>query len=169
MTFRTLKINLKALCYFVLFTTTYSRIFTSWTVRFRYRASNNRCIKNILHLCAVPTSQIILSIRRTGQRCLAKLNFVDKIVLDGFFEPLSIPIFLCDIAQGSANFQCFTMHKWWRGEDSNLRRLSQQIYSLPPLAAREPLRKKSNARLSINCVATSIIYNNQSCSLYILL
>ena len=28
----------------------------------------------------------------------------------------------------------------WRGEDSNLRRLSQQIYSLPPLAAREPLR-----------------------------
>ncbi len=28
---------------------------------------------------------------------------------------------------------------WWRGEDSNLRRLSQQIYSLPPLAAREPL------------------------------
>ena len=30
---------------------------------------------------------------------------------------------------------------WWRGEDSNLRRLSQQIYSLPPLAAREPLPK----------------------------
>ena len=30
---------------------------------------------------------------------------------------------------------------WWRGEDSNLRRLSQQIYSLPPLTAREPLRK----------------------------
>ena len=30
--------------------------------------------------------------------------------------------------------------KWWRGKDSNLRRLSQQIYSLPPLAAREPLQ-----------------------------
>jgi hypothetical protein len=29
---------------------------------------------------------------------------------------------------------------WWREEDSNLRRLSQQIYSLPPLAARESLR-----------------------------
>ncbi len=28
----------------------------------------------------------------------------------------------------------------WRGEDSNLRRLSRQIYSLFPLAAREPLR-----------------------------
>src|SRR3989304_9607525 len=27
---------------------------------------------------------------------------------------------------------------WWRGEDSNLRRLSRQIYSLFPLAAREP-------------------------------
>ena len=31
---------------------------------------------------------------------------------------------------------------WWRGEDSNLRRLSQQIYSLPPLTAREPLREQ---------------------------
>ena len=29
---------------------------------------------------------------------------------------------------------------WWRGEDSNLRRHRQQIYSLSPLAAREPLR-----------------------------
>ncbi len=29
---------------------------------------------------------------------------------------------------------------WWRGEDSNLRRLSRQIYSLIPLAAREPLQ-----------------------------
>ncbi len=30
--------------------------------------------------------------------------------------------------------------EWWRGEDSNLRRLSRQIYSLIPLAAREPLQ-----------------------------
>ncbi len=29
------------------------------------------------------------------------------------------------------------MKKWW-GEDSNLRRLRRQIYSLFPLAAREP-------------------------------
>ena len=28
--------------------------------------------------------------------------------------------------------------KWWWGMDSNHRRRSQQIYSLPPLAAREP-------------------------------
>jgi hypothetical protein len=28
---------------------------------------------------------------------------------------------------------------WWRGEDLNLRSLRQQIYSLPPLATREPL------------------------------
>ena len=28
--------------------------------------------------------------------------------------------------------------RWWSGEDSNLRRLSHQIYSLTPLAAREP-------------------------------
>gem|GEM_PF-3111033 len=32
---------------------------------------------------------------------------------------------------------------WWRREDSNLRRLSQQIYSLPPLTARELLRDTS--------------------------
>gem|GEM_PF-597349 len=34
-------------------------------------------------------------------------------------------------------------HTWWRGEDSNLRRLSRQIYSLLPLATREPLRASS--------------------------
>ena len=28
---------------------------------------------------------------------------------------------------------------WWREKDSNLRSRRQQIYSLPPLAAREPL------------------------------
>ena len=33
--------------------------------------------------------------------------------------------------------------KWWRGEDSNLRRRSRQIYSLIPLATREPLREQA--------------------------
>ena len=32
--------------------------------------------------------------------------------------------------------------KWWRGVDSNHRRQSRQIYSLFPLAAREPLPEK---------------------------
>ena len=32
---------------------------------------------------------------------------------------------------------------WWRGKDSNLRRLSRQIYSLLPLTAREPLRERA--------------------------
>lgn len=32
---------------------------------------------------------------------------------------------------------------WWRGEDSNLRRLSRQIYSLIPLATREPLQARA--------------------------
>ena len=35
-----------------------------------------------------------------------------------------------------------TSHMWWRGEDSNLRRLRRQIYSLLPLAAREPHLEK---------------------------
>ncbi len=34
-----------------------------------------------------------------------------------------------------------TGKSWWRGQDSNLRRLSRQIYSLIPLAAREPLQR----------------------------
>jgi hypothetical protein len=38
---------------------------------------------------------------------------------------------------------------WWRGKDSNLRRLSQQIYSLPPLTAREPLRTKPTIILGL--------------------
>ena len=38
-------------------------------------------------------------------------------------------------------FGSYTPLSWWRGEDSNLRRQSRQIYSLIPLAAREPLPK----------------------------
>ena len=35
----------------------------------------------------------------------------------------------------------FPVHQnWWRGLDSNQRRQSQQIYSLPPLTTRAPLR-----------------------------
>ncbi len=33
----------------------------------------------------------------------------------------------------------FDRQKWWREVDSNHRRLSRQIYSLIPLATREPL------------------------------
>jgi hypothetical protein len=32
----------------------------------------------------------------------------------------------------------------WRGQDSNLRRLSQRVYSAPPLTAREPRRDRSS-------------------------
>ena len=37
--------------------------------------------------------------------------------------------------------------KWWRGEDSNLRRHCRQIYSLFPLATREPLHENHKATL----------------------
>jgi hypothetical protein len=37
--------------------------------------------------------------------------------------------------------RCLLSSEIWRGEDSNLRRLSRQIYSLIPLTAREPLLK----------------------------
>ena len=42
---------------------------------------------------------------------------------------------------------------WWRGEDSNLRRQSRQIYSLIPLATREPLQ---NERSSIRIECASV-------------
>ncbi len=45
-----------------------------------------------------------------------------------------------------------TIQAWWRGEDSNLRRLSQQIYSLPPLTAREPLPENSSKRMIIRLI-----------------
>src|SRR6202043_2911636 len=38
-----------------------------------------------------------------------------------------------------------TLQRWWRGEESNLRRLRRQIYSLLPLTTREPLRNSTKA------------------------
>ena len=46
---------------------------------------------------------------------------------------------------------------WWRGQDSNLRRLSQQIYSLPPLTAWVPLRDASRA-LSVLRLGVSTLW-----------
>src|SRR5262245_64952913 len=43
----------------------------------------------------------------------------------------------------------FPQTKWWRGKDSNLRRHSRQIYSLLPLATREPLLFLLNTALSL--------------------
>ena len=55
---------------------------------------------------------------------------------------------------------------WWRGEDSNLRRLSRQIYSLIPLATREPLQKRGRILLyvqtPVNTVCTIIPQRNKT-------
>lgn len=53
----------------------------------------------------------------------------------------------------------------WRGEDSNLRRLSRQIYSLIPLTAREPLHKKIAAhspQVSSSCQQKNAINPEKS-------
>jgi hypothetical protein len=42
------------------------------------------------------------------------------------------------------SYQLLHPATWWRGKDSNLRRLSRQIYSLLPLTAREPLHNTYN-------------------------
>src|SRR5687768_16667374 len=66
------------------------------------------------------------------------------VSLEGFCSTIELhPPGLCP-ARDPAHFRFYPRRKirWWRGKDSNLRRLSQQIYSLPPLTAREPLRTK---------------------------
>ena len=50
---------------------------------------------------------------------------------------------------------------WWRGEDSNLRRLSRQIYSLIPLATREPLHRARYSALTNIPVSTHLYLMNK--------
>ncbi len=47
------------------------------------------------------------------------------------------------LARGFTRFRHPLIKSWWRGQDSNLRRLSRQIYSLLPLTAWVPLRNSS--------------------------
>jgi hypothetical protein len=63
-------------------------------------------------------------------------------------QAYSMVVLLCTVYAGSRVVRSDTengylLHQlysceWWWGEDSNLRRLRRQIYSLFPLAAREP-------------------------------
>ena len=66
-----------------------------------------------------------------------------KIAPGDFVELLTVQILPCKRSTQPNRQPCSSYHIlfWWRGEDSNLRRWNQQIYSLPPLAAREPLLK----------------------------
>ncbi len=59
-------------------------------------------------------------------------------------EPLRVFLYLESVFPTRLS-KCFLMTRsqetiWWRGTDSNHRRRSRQIYSLLPLATREPLR-----------------------------
>lgn len=44
----------------------------------------------------------------------------------------------------------FRLLRWWGEEDSNLRRLRQQIYSLPHLTALEPAQLSSLQKYYVN-------------------
>jgi hypothetical protein len=75
-----------------------------------------------------------------GQRC-ALFRFAPGETVEPLSEVLILPPQPRRKRQPRCSAQRHSAPKlWWRGEDSNLRRLSQQIYSLPPLAAREPLQ-----------------------------
>ena len=55
---------------------------------------------------------------------------------------------------------------WWRGKDSNLRRLSRQIYSLIPLTAREPLQKYEGRILLKRQALVNFIYADKENSAF---
>ena len=55
--------------------------------------------------------------------------------------------------------------KWWRGKDSNLRRLSRQIYSLIPLATREPLHRAQKAPVDVQPGSRKITHSSDVMSL----
>lgn len=59
--------------------------------------------------------------------------------------------------------------RWWREKDSNLRRQSRQIYSLIPLAAREPLPKCEAAYYQIRqgCEPLGRILTTKKCQVVI--
>ena len=75
--------------------------------------------------------------RRSGSEALVAL-------LLGHFSSLRGGGWLCHPL-------ALTGEKWWKGLDSNQRRHSQQIYSLPPLATRAPLQNQRHK--SIACAA----------------
>ena len=50
---------------------------------------------------------------------------------------------------------------WWRGEDSNLRRRSRQIYSLIPLATREPLHENRTLFVKQGLLSTVKLFDLQ--------
>jgi hypothetical protein len=54
-----------------------------------------------------------------------------------------------------ANLSAYLCKKWWREVDSNHRRRSRQIYSLIPLATREPLQILFNTIASVLMVPTA--------------
>ena len=54
---------------------------------------------------------------------------------------------------------------WWRGEDSNLRRRSRQIYSLIPLATREPLHENRTLFGKETVVSTTKLQSKRNLTL----
>ena len=54
-----------------------------------------------------------------------------------------------------------SIKNWWRGEDSNLRRLRRQIYSLLPLAAREPLQLYDSSGAGDGTRTRNLLITNQ--------
>ena len=102
----------------------------------------------LLHACGIPPSGPS-RLRDVQSRCAA---LVEPLV--GSHPPPNT----CS-GEESGHEHCFKaglFRFWWRGEDSNLRRLSRQIYSLIPLATREPLQKRGRILLYVQTPVNTV-------------
>jgi hypothetical protein len=104
-----------------------------------------------LRLAAVPGTDVWQALR-AAEAGAGEGNRTLVVSLEGFCSTIELHPPQISPLRRSAR-PLMPQVSWWRGKDSNLRRLSQQIYSLPPLTAREPLR--GNRALSGNCTLLS--------------
>ena len=93
----------------------------------RHIVTKKRCFKNLLAFRQVGKKGIV-PLKQIGNYWFYLGKEIKK-----YYKPSCLSDFV-------AKRVPYPRKNEWRGEDSNLRRLSRQIYSLLPLTAREPLR-----------------------------
>ena len=98
--------------------------------------------------CALPLSYLGNQ-GHTSPKLTTKLERVARIELaSSAWKAEVLPLYHTRKSSAQARLK-----KWWRGLDSNQRRRSQQIYSLPHLATLEPLPTLLNRSLVKICAA----------------
>ena len=78
------------------------------------------------------------NLRRLSRQIYSLIPLATREPLRAFLYHL-LYFYTLTLFVGNGHYQQVQQRKWWREKDSNLRRRSRQIYSLIPLATREPL------------------------------